>query len=232
MPAFNMKIIPLDYFTMTKYDHNYKNIHVVFEKDNLYNTLGEVLEKAGKRQIRAAETEKYPHVTFFFSGGRETPFKNEIRLMAASPKVTTYDLQPEMSAEEVKILVLEEIKKESAEFICLNFANADMVGHTGVISAAIKAVEKVDNCLNEIINLGIKHQYDFIIIADHGNADKMLNDDGSPNTAHTLNPVPIIYVGDKNKKVRRGKLADIAPTILHLMNIPIPSEMTGEILIH
>ncbi len=232
MPAFNMKIIPLDYFTMTKYDHNYKNIHVVFEKDNLYNTLGEVLEKAGKRQIRAAETEKYPHVTFFFSGGRETPFKNEIRLMAASPKVTTYDLQPEMSAEDVKILVLEEIKKESAEFICLNFANADMVGHTGVISAAIKAVEKVDNCLNEIINLGIKHQYDFIIIADHGNADKMLNDDGSPNTAHTLNPVPIIYVGDKNKKVRRGKLADIAPTILHLMNIPIPSEMTGEILIH
>jgi 2,3-bisphosphoglycerate-independent phosphoglycerate mutase len=205
MPSFNMQIIPLNYFTLTKYDHNYKNIHVIFEKDNLYNTLGEVLENAGKRQIRAAETEKYPHVTFFFSGGREAPFKNETRLMAASPKVATYDLQPEMSAEEVKNLVLEEIKKESAEFICLNFANADMVGHTGVISAAIKAVEKVDNCLNEIINLGIKHQYDFIIIADHGNADKMLNDDGSPNTAHTLNPVPIIYVGDKNKKVRRGK---------------------------
>jgi 2,3-bisphosphoglycerate-independent phosphoglycerate mutase len=227
-----MKIIPLNYFTLTKYDHNYKNIHVIFEKDNLYNTLGEVLQNAGKRQIRAAETEKYPHVTFFFSGGREAPFKNETRLMAASPKVATYDLQPEMSAEEVKNLVLEEIKKESAEFICLNFANADMVGHTGVISAAIKAVEKVDNCLNEIINLGIKHQYDFIIIADHGNADKMLNDDGSPNTAHTLNPVPIIYVGDKSKQVLNGRLADIAPTVLHLMEIEIPSEMNGEILIN
>jgi 2,3-bisphosphoglycerate-independent phosphoglycerate mutase len=226
-----MKTLPLYYVTMTRYDDNYKNVKVVFEKDNLTNTLGEVLEKNGKKQIRAAETEKYPHVTFFFSGGRENPFNNEIRLLANSPKVATYDLQPEMSAEEVKDLVVDEIKKDSADFICLNFANADMVGHTGVISAAIKAVEKVDNCVNEIISLGIKHGFDFIIIADHGNADKMLNEDGSPNTAHTLNPVPIIYVGDKNKKVINGKLADIAPTILHLMNIPVPSEMTGEILI-
>ena len=231
MPTHGMKTLPLYYVTMTRYDDNFKNVKVVFEKDNLTNTLGEVLEKNGKKQIRAAETEKYPHVTFFFSGGRENPFNNEIRLLANSPKVATYDLQPEMSAEEVKDLVVDEIKKDSADFICLNFANADMVGHTGVISAAIKAVEKVDNCVNEIISLGIKHGFDFIIIADHGNADKMLNEDGSPNTAHTLNPVPIIYVGDKNKKVINGKLADIAPTILHLMNIPVPSEMTGEILI-
>jgi 2,3-bisphosphoglycerate-independent phosphoglycerate mutase len=231
MPEFEMKIIPLHYLTMTRYDDNYKNVDVVFDKDNLFNTLGEVLEKNGKHQIRAAETEKYPHVTFFFSGGRELPFKNEKRLMAPSPKVATYDLQPEMSAELVKDLVVEEIKNESADFICLNFANADMVGHTGVISAAVKAVEKVDKCMEEIINIGLKHNFDFIIIADHGNADKMLNEDGSPNTAHTLNPVPIIYVGDKSKKVRKGKLADIAPSILNLMQIPIPSEMTGEILI-
>lgn len=231
LPAHGMKTLPLYYVTMTRYDDNYKNVKVVFEKDNLTNTLGEVLEKNGKKQIRAAETEKYPHVTFFFSGGRENPFNNEIRLLANSPQVATYDLQPEMSAEEVKDLVIDEIKKDSADFICLNFANADMVGHTGVISAAIKAVEKVDKCVKEIISLGIKHGFDFIIIADHGNADKMLNEDGSPNTAHTLNPVPIIYVGDKNKKVINGKLADIAPTILHLMNIPVPIEMTGEILI-
>jgi 2,3-bisphosphoglycerate-independent phosphoglycerate mutase len=231
MPAHGMKTLPLYYVTMTRYDDNYKNVKVVFEKNNLTNTLGEVLEKNGKKQIRAAETEKYPHVTFFFSGGRENPFNNELRLLANSPKVATYDLQPEMSAEEVKDLVIEEIKKESADFICLNFANADMVGHTGVISAAVKAVEKVDKCVDEIISLGLQHDYDFIIIADHGNADKMLNEDGSPNTAHTLNPVPIIYVGDKNKKVRNGKLADVAPSILYLMNIPIPIEMTGEILI-
>ena len=231
MPAYGMTTLPLYYFTMTRYDDNYKNVKVVFEKDNLINTLGEVLEKNGKKQIRAAETEKYPHVTFFFSGGRENPFDNETRLLANSPKVATYDLQPEMSAEQVKNLVVEEIKKNSVDFICLNFANADMVGHTGVISAAIKAVEKVDKCMEEIINIGVKHNYDFIIIADHGNADKMLNEDGSINTAHTLNPVPIIYVGDKNKRVSKGKLADIAPSILHLMNIPIPSEMTGKILI-
>lgn len=232
MPAHGMKTLPLHYVTMTRYDDNYKNVKVVFEKDNLTNTLGEVLEKHGKKQIRAAETEKYPHVTFFFSGGRENPFNNEIRLLANSPKVATYDLQPEMSAEQVKDLVIEEIKKESADFICLNFANADMVGHTGVISAAVKAVEKVDKCVDEIVSLGLQHNYDFIIIADHGNADMMLNEDGSPNTAHTLNPVPIIYIGDKNKKVRKGKLADVAPSILHLMHIPIPSEMTGEILIY
>jgi 2,3-bisphosphoglycerate-independent phosphoglycerate mutase len=231
MPAYGMTTLPLYYVTMTRYDDNYKNVKVVFEKDNLINTLGEVLEKNGKKQIRAAETEKYPHVTFFFSGGRENPFDNETRLLANSPKVATYDLQPEMSAEQVKDLVVEEIKKNSVDFICLNFANADMVGHTGVISAAIKAVEKVDKCMEEIINIGVKHNYDFIIIADHGNADKMLNEDGSINTAHTLNPVPIIYVGDKNKRVSKGKLADIAPSILHLMNIPIPSEMTGKILI-
>jgi 2,3-bisphosphoglycerate-independent phosphoglycerate mutase len=231
MPAYGMTTLPLYYVTMTRYDDNYKNVKVVFEKDNLINTLGEVLEKNGKKQIRAAETEKYPHVTFFFSGGRENPFDNETRLLANSPKVATYDLQPEMSAEQVKDLVVEEIKKNNVDFICLNFANADMVGHTGVISAAIKAVEKVDKCMEEIISIGIKHNYDFIIIADHGNADKMLNEDGSINTAHTLNPVPIIYVGDKNKRVSKGKLADIAPSILHLMNIPIPSEMTGKILI-
>jgi len=231
MPVHGMKTLPLHYVTMTRYDDNYKNVNVVFEKDNLTNTLGEVLEKSGRRQIRAAETEKYPHVTFFFSGGRENPFENETRLLANSPKVATYDLQPEMSAEEVKDLVIEEIRKDNTDFICLNFANADMVGHTGVISAAVKAVEKVDKCMEEIINVGLKHNFDFIIIADHGNADKMLNEDGSPNTAHTLNPVPIIYVGDKSKKVRNGKLADIAPSILNLMHIPIPSEMTGEILI-
>ncbi|MFM7017016.1 MAG: 2,3-bisphosphoglycerate-independent phosphoglycerate mutase [Bacteroidota bacterium] len=231
MPDFGMKTIPLYYVTMTRYDDNYKNVKVVFEKDNLNNTLGEVLEQQGKSQIRAAETEKYPHVTFFFSGGRELPFENEKRLLVASPKVATYDLQPEMSADEVKNLVLDEIKKEYADFICLNFANADMVGHTGVISAAIRAVEKVDRCLSEIIPIGIQHGYEFIIIADHGNADKMLNEDGSPNTAHTLNPVPVIYIGDKSKKVRNGRLADVAPTILNLMGITIPKEMTGENLI-
>ncbi len=233
MPEAGMKTIPLHYTTMTRYDDTYQNVHVVFEKANLDMTLGEVLEKAGKKQIRIAETEKYPHVTFFFSGGRELPFKGENRIMIPSPKVATYDLQPEMSAMEVKDAIVAEITKESADFICLNFANADMVGHTGVFNAAIKAVETVDRCLKEVVECGLKHGYEFIIIADHGNADMMINPDGSPNTAHTTNPVPCILVSeDPGKQIHAGRLADLAPTILHLMNIPVPPQMDGSNLLN
>jgi 2,3-bisphosphoglycerate-independent phosphoglycerate mutase len=231
-PDFEMKKIPLYYVTMTTYDANFKGVKVLFEKDNLKNTLGEVLSKAGKTQIRIAETEKYPHVTFFFSGGREKEFKGEKRIMVPSPKVATYDMQPEMSAEEVKNKIIAEIEKESADFICLNFANPDMVGHTGVFDAIVKAVETVDNCTGQIVEKGLKHDYSFIIIADHGNADFAVNKDGSANTAHTTNPVPVILIDKDYQNIKKGKLADVAPSILKMMNIEIPKEMDGDILIY
>ena len=232
-PEHQMQPLQLHYTTMTQYDQTFKNVHVIFENDNLINTLGEVLAAYGKKQIRIAETEKYPHVTFFFSGGRELPFEGESRIMAASPKVATYDLQPEMSAAELTEKLLPEIAAESADFICLNFANADMVGHTGVFEAVVKAVETVDRCVAKIVTLALEHGYTIFLTADHGNADYLINDDGSPNTAHTLNPVPL-FVIDKTWKgeVKPGKLGDIAPTILSFMNIPVPSDMTGTVLTH
>ncbi len=226
-----MKTIPLHYVTMTNYNRDFKNVHVVYDKENLQNTIGEVLANSNKSQIRIAETEKYPHVTFFFSGGRESEFNGEKRLMVNSPKVATYDLQPEMSAEEVTQTILPEIENESADFICLNFANTDMVGHTGVYSAITSAAEKVDNCVDRIVTKGIEHGYSFIIIADHGNADFAINEDGSPNTAHSTNPVPCILIDNDAVEIKDGKLADIAPTILQLLDVAIPQEMTGEILI-
>lgn len=232
MPEAGMKTIPLHYVTMTRYDDTYKNVAVVFEKNNLSNTMGEVLEAHHKTQIRIAETEKYPHVTFFFSGGREQPFNGEKRIMIPSPKVATYDLQPEMSAMEVKNAIVAELEKGEVDFVCLNFANADMVGHTGVFSAAVKAVETVDACLKEVVETGLTKGYQFIIIADHGNADMMVNPDGSPNTAHTTNPVPCVLVTDeKNIQLQPGRLADVAPTLLHMLGVPAPAEMTGKNLI-
>lgn len=231
MPEYSMNTLPLYYVTMTNYDHTFKNVHLLYDKADLSMTLGEVLEKANKTQIRIAETEKYPHVTFFFSGGREKEFNGEKRIMAASPKVATYDLKPEMSAIELTTALLPEIEKAEADFICLNYANADMVGHTGDYHAVLKAVETVDTCTKKIVELGIQKGYSFIIIADHGNADYMINEDGTPNTAHTTNPVPCILIDTTYKKIKHGKLADIAPTILTLMGIEIPKEMDGEILI-
>mgnify|MGYP001282014589 FL=1 len=227
-----MSKLPLYFVTMTTYDASFKGVKVLFEKDNLKNTLGEVLSKSGKKQIRIAETEKYPHVTFFFSGGREKEFAGEKRIMVPSPKVATYDLQPEMSAEEVKEKIITEIKNENADFICLNFANPDMVGHTGVFDAIVKAVEKVDDCTGQIIENGLKHGYSFIIIADHGNADFAINEDGSANTAHTTNPVPVILIDSDYQNIKSGKLADVAPSILKLMDIDIPKEMNGEVLVN
>ena len=229
---FNMQPLQLHYTTMTQYDQTFKGVHVVFENDNLQNTLGEVLAAHGKKQIRIAETEKYPHVTFFFSGGREKPFEGENRIMVASPKVATYDLQPEMSAVGITDLLVPEIEAASADFICLNYANADMVGHTGVFEAAIKAVETVDACVERVVTAGLAHGYTLLVTADHGNADFMINEDGSPNTAHTLNLVPLFLVdNDLKVSLKSGKLGDIAPTILQLMELPIPAEMTGNILI-
>ena len=230
-PEQNMHPLNLHYTTMTMYDQKFNGVNVIFENDNLTNTIGEVLAAHGKKQIRIAETEKYPHVTFFFSGGREEPFTGESRIMAPSPKVATYDLQPEMSAAELTEKILPEIAAESADFICLNFANADMVGHTGVFSAVVKAVETVDACVAKIVTLAIEHGYTIFLTADHGNADYLINEDGSPNTAHTLNPVPL-FVIDKEWKgnLIPGKLADIAPTILTFMKVPIPDQMTGNIL--
>jgi 2,3-bisphosphoglycerate-independent phosphoglycerate mutase len=229
---YNMKKLNLDFITFTNYDSTFKGIQVLFEKDNLSNTLGEVLAFAGKKQIRIAETEKYPHVTFFFSGGRETEFQGESRLLCPSPKVATYDLKPEMSAFEIVSKINPELKKQSADFICLNFANADMVGHTGVFDAAVKACEAVDKCAETVINVALENGYTIIVIADHGNSDMMINEDGSPNTAHTTNLVPFILV-DKTEQiaVKDGKLGDLAPTILKLMGVDIPSDMTGEILL-
>jgi 2,3-bisphosphoglycerate-independent phosphoglycerate mutase len=231
-PEFGMEKLALHYTTMTQYDHSFKNVHVIFEKDDLKNTLGEILEKNGKTQIRIAETEKYPHVTFFFSGGREAPFVGEKRLMAPSPKVATYDLKPAMSAIELTESILPEINNQTADFICLNFANADMVGHTGVWSAIIKAVETVDSCVEKVVGAALENDYTVFLTADHGNADFALNEDGTPNTAHSLNLVPLFII-DKNWKgtVKSGKLGDIAPSILSMMNLPIPAEMTGDILI-
>ncbi len=231
MPEGGMQILPLYYVTMTNYDHTFKNIHVLYDKDNLVMTLGEVLEAANKKQIRIAETEKYPHVTFFFSGGREKEFKGEKRIMVPSPKVATYDLKPEMSAVDLTNSIVPEIEKGESDFICLNFANADMVGHTGVYDAIVKAVETVDTCVKRVVEAGLKNGYSFIIIADHGNADYVINPDGSPNTAHSKNPVPCILIDADYKNVKEGKLADIAPTILTLMGIRIPNEMTGEVLV-
>ena len=232
LPDFEMKKMSLYYTTMTEYDKTYSNINVIFETDNLNNTLGEIMQQQGLHQIRIAETEKYPHVTFFFSGGRENPFDGEKRIMISSPKVATYDMKPEMSANEVTESLLPEINKQSADFICLNYANADMVGHTGVWKAAIKAVENVDECVSKIVTAGLEKGYTIFLTADHGNSDYMINEDGSPNTAHTLNPVPFFIIDKEWKgKIKPGKLGDIAPTILTMMKIPIPSEMTGEILI-
>jgi 2,3-bisphosphoglycerate-independent phosphoglycerate mutase len=224
----NMHKLNLKYITMTNYDDTYKGIDVIFDKDNLNRTLGEVLEAAGKKQIRIAETEKYPHVTFFFSGGREKPFEGESRLLCPSPKVATYDLQPEMSAFCIRDIIVPELVKEDVDFVCLNFANPDMVGHTGVFEAAVKACETVDQCVQAVVTTGLEHGYSSIIIADHGNSDYMTNDDGSPNTAHSLNLVPCILVDNNYQNpLKNGKLADVAPTILQLMEISQPSEMTG-----
>ena len=231
-PEFDMKKLSLHYTTMTEYDATYKNVNVIFETDNLNNTLGEILEQNGLKQIRAAETEKYPHVTFFFSGGREKVFEGEKRVMMPSPKVATYDLQPEMSAYELTAALLPEIKNQTADFICLNFANADMVGHTGIWTAAIKAVETVDKCVEQVVTTGLENGYTIFLTADHGNSDYMINEDGSPNTAHTLNPVPFFIIDNNwTGNIKNGKLGDLAPTILTMMKLPIPKEMTGNILI-
>jgi 2,3-bisphosphoglycerate-independent phosphoglycerate mutase len=231
MPEQGMQTLPLYYVTMTNYDATFKNVHILYDKDNLHNTLGEVLSKVGKTQIRIAETEKYPHVTFFFSGGREKEFEGEKRIMIPSPKVATYDLKPEMSAVELTDAILPELEKGNTDFICLNYANPDMVGHTGDYKAVIKAIETIDSCTHKIVEAGLKNDYSFIIIADHGNADYMINPDGSPNTAHTTNPVPCILIDKDYKQIKNGKLSDIAPTILKMLNIDIPKEMDGDVLI-
>ena len=227
----NMHKLNLYYVTMTNYDDTYKNVHVIYDKDNLTETLGEVLEKAGKTQIRIAETEKYPHVTFFFSGGREIPFVGETRILRNSPKVATYDLKPEMSAYELRDALVPDLNKGEVDFVCLNFANGDMVGHTGVMAAAIKACEAVDACVKDVVEAALANDYTTIIIADHGNCETMINPDGSPNTAHTTNPVPIILVDKELKTIHDGVLGDIAPTILELMGIEKPAVMTQHSLL-
>lgn len=233
LPEFDMNKLSLHYTTMTEYDKTYDKIEVIFENDNLNNTLGEILEQNGLKQIRIAETEKYPHVSFFFSGGREKPFEGEKRIMIPSPKVATYDLQPEMSAYQVTDAIVAEIKNKSADFICLNFANADMVGHTGIWEAAIKAVETVDKSVEKVVTAGLANGYTIFLTADHGNSDYMINEDGSPNTAHTLNPVPFFIIAKEWRgTIKPGKLGDIAPTILTMMKLPVPKEMTGNILIN
>ncbi|GAB3650491.1 2,3-bisphosphoglycerate-independent phosphoglycerate mutase [Echinicola sediminis] len=229
---YKMKKLDLHYITFTNYDDTFKGVEIIFGKDNLQNTLGEVLAANGKKQIRIAETEKYPHVTFFFSGGRETEFEGESRILCSSPKVATYDLQPEMSAYEITKKINTELDKKEVDFVCLNFANADMVGHTGVFEAAVKACEAVDECSGSVISTALKNDYSVIVIADHGNSDLMINEDGSPNTAHTTNLVPCIMV-DKHDhlEVKDGKLGDLAPTILKMMGVAIPADMTGDVLL-
>ena len=227
----NMHKLDLYYVTMTNYDSSYNGVHVVYDKDNIEETLGEVLEKAGKEQIRIAETEKYPHVTFFFNGGREKPFIGEKRLLCPSPKVATYDLQPEMSAYDIRDAIIPELKKGEVDFVCLNFANPDMVGHTGIMEAAVKACEVVDECAKDVITAASENGYCTIVIADHGNCDTMINSDGSPNTAHTTNPVPIILVDEDIKTIKDGVLGDIAPTILKLMGVNQPEAMTRHSLV-
>ena len=231
-PDNGMHKLSLDYTTMTQYDHSFKNVHVVFENDDLKNTLGDIIAQNGLQQIRIAETEKYPHVTFFFSGGREKPFEGERRIMAPSPKVATYDLKPEMSAWELTTSIIPEIESKAPSFICLNYANTDMVGHTGVFSAVVKAAETVDACVEKVVTAALDNGYTVFLTADHGNADYMVNDDGSPNTAHSLNLVPFFII-DKEWKgtIQPGKLGDLAPTILTMMQLPVPKEMTGNILI-
>jgi 2,3-bisphosphoglycerate-independent phosphoglycerate mutase len=230
-PEYQMEPLDLKYITMTTYDETFKNVKVVFTKDDLTETLGEVLETYGKTQVRIAETEKYPHVTFFFSGGREKEFVGERRLLVPSPKVATYDLQPEMSAKGIRDAICEDFDTNKPDFVCLNFANPDMVGHTGVFEAVVKAVETVDSCLQAVVECGLKNGYSFIIIADHGNADFMINEDGSPNTAHTTNLVPCILIDKDYKKIANGKLGDIGPTVLKILSVPIPESMTGNILV-
>lgn len=230
-PEQNMHPLDLHYVTMTNYDDTFQGIHVVYDKENIQDTLGEVVSRAGRKQIRIAETEKYPHVTFFFNGGREKPFEGEERILCPSPKVATYDLKPEMSAYEIRDAILPELKKGEASFVCLNFANPDMVGHTGDMQAAIKACETVDACAREVITTGLEHGYTTLVIADHGNCDTMINPDGSPNTAHTTNPVPLILVDPDRTGIRAGVLGDMAPTLLEIMGIPAPEAMTGTSLI-
>jgi 2,3-bisphosphoglycerate-independent phosphoglycerate mutase len=231
-PEFEMNKLNLNFYCMTRYDESFEGLEVIFEKENLTNTLGEVLSSQGKTQLRIAETEKYPHVTFFFNGGREQSFDGEQRILVNSPKVATYDLQPEMSAHSVTQNVLDDISKNSPDFLCLNFANPDMVGHTGVFNAIVNAVETVDGCLEQIVKKGLEKGYTFIVIADHGNADYAVNPDGSPNTAHSLNPVPFVLVSTPPLKVvKDGVLGDIAPTILSLFGIEAPKEMTGDSLV-
>lgn len=227
----NMHKLDLYYVTLTNYDETYQNVKVVYNKDNITETLGEVLEKAGKKQIRIAETEKYPHVTFFFSGGRETPFEGESRILRNSPKVATYDLQPEMSAYELADALCPELEKGEVDFVCLNFANGDMVGHTGIMEAAIKACEAVDKCAEKVINTALANGYSTIVIADHGNCETMINPDGTPNTAHTTNPVPFILVDNDQLAIQDGVLGDIAPTILDLMGVQQPAAMSSHSLL-
>lgn len=231
LPEFGMQKLDLYFVTLTNYDESYKDVHVVYNKDNVNNTLGEVLERAGKTQLRMAETEKYPHVTFFFSGGREEPFNGESRILCPSPKVATYDLKPEMSAYDLKDALVPELQKRAADFIVVNFANGDMVGHTGSMEAAIKACETVDICTSQIVETAIENDYSVLILADHGNCETMYNEDGSPNTAHTTNPVPVILIDKDLKEIHDGILGDVAPTILKLMGIPQPDVMTGSSLV-
>lgn len=231
-PEYDMEKLDLNFYTMTKYSDDFKNVNVLFEKKDLQKTLGEIISAAGKSQVRIAETEKYPHVTFFFNGGIETPFDLEDRILVPSPKVATYDLQPEMSAYKITSALIERVKTNAPNLIVLNYANTDMVGHTGDFGAAMESAQAVDNCLNDLIPELLQKDYGIILIADHGNSDFMVNPDNSPNTAHTMNPVPIVFVSnEKNGTISTGKLADIAPTILNLMEIEIPKEMTGEIII-
>jgi 2,3-bisphosphoglycerate-independent phosphoglycerate mutase len=226
-----MRKLNLHFTTLTNYDESFKNINVVFNKENIKHTLGETISKAGKKQIRIAETEKYPHVTFFFNGGREEPFNNEKRILCPSPKVATYDLQPEMSSYAIAEAIVPEIKNQSADFICLNFANPDMVGHTGSMEAAIKSCEATDICTKQVIEAALQNGYTTLVIADHGNCEKMFNEDGSPNTAHTTNPVPFIVVDKDIKSLKHGVLGDIAPTVLKLLDIKKPELMTQNSLI-
>ncbi len=232
LPEFGMHTMNLEWYTMTSYKADFKNVNVIFEKINPINTMGEIVSKAGLKQIRIAETEKYAHVTFFFSGGREEEFEGESRLLVQSPKVPTYDLQPEMSAPKIKDAIIPELYKGEVDFVCLNFANGDMVGHTGNYEAITKAITAVDSCAKEVVEAARANNYNVLIIADHGNADNAVNPDGSPNTAHSLNPVPCIYVSNnKNLKLSNGVLADVAPTLLSEMGLEIPKEMTGNVLI-
>lgn len=231
VPEQEMKPLNIYFVTMVSYDQAFTNVHILYKKDDLAETLGEVLQDAGKNQIRIAETEKYPHVTFFFSGGREKEFTSEKRLLIPSAKVATYDLQPEMSAREITEAILPELEKKWADFICLNFANPDMVGHTGVFEAVVKAVETVDACLQRVVETGIQNGYSFIILADHGNSEFMMNADNSPNTAHTTNLVPCILIDSEFSAIRDGKLGDIAPTILRMLHLEAPLVMTGEVLV-